>query len=953
MPDDEDLDLFEIFDAISEAGAPAAPAKVAEAPSVFDGDDDMDFSDLVFEGNDINLAKAWMSHHKFHLVKTADQVRELVDLCLAEGVCALDLETEGFDNRIEYTMEGRPYTRHKIVGYCLGIKGMGYYIPVRHRWEALYRGNPNVDNVEATEAEITRLCRAAQPEVTAEAILVDPFSSRDWVKPPQVVIYFWHSKFDQEFLYPITGIDWWHPESFEDGMLANYVLYTDDDHGLKENAFRKIPPVEGHPYEMIEFKELFPSGMKKDEMKFYNLIPEEGTNGWNAVLYGCSDGICTQLLTGPLVKGVHDRKFDSTYRLEKQVVQVVRILERARILIDKEEIVKLLAEAEHELQFYEEKIIKIAVANGFQGFNPGSSAQLSEFLFGEQGLNLTPKPPQTEEGQYKTDEKTLEAFAEETAHAPEVISWIIKRRQIDKVRGTYLKNLAENTDELNQLRLNFKQTGAATGRFTAPKGDPEHGFGGIPIQGIPARDDPKKPKVAHSLRRVFKSRPGYVLVKADYASQELRIASNVSGERKWIAEYEKEAQTGESADLHFLTAEAFYPGLKKSDPDFKLKRNSGKTANFALIYGGGVGAVQRATGCDKVEGARLKKAFDESVPSFSKWVKRQHKIVKEHKGVKTAFGRFIAIPDAAITADEINESLRTRKKPELPRNEAIKQSKKIQASCERKSTNFPIQGSGADILKISLVMLAKEFHLRGWLKLGGDDSVRMVMTVHDEVVFEIREDRVAEAVPVIVTVMEYPTYLARPVWKVPLVVEPDLGYSWAAKISWHDVVKGTQEPPAYLKGKTIESHPTLRILAKKPESTTPKNSVVLSTVAPPKPEGEAPEVVVPAAAKVPKPQSEPPTSGKLPVNYALFTLDAFRVTPHTVSAVFKAIGESVAEASALNKLNELVPFELHDDHGNVLYSAKEGVLVYPPEFGRRLREATLGPGTFDVYPFMV
>lgn len=1080
MAEDDSVDWIE--EATEEAKPKLTLPEVSEGKDV-DALSFLEDMDMVQEGADIDLSKPWMKHHKFELILSKDRVKEVVDQALETGRVALDLETEGFDNRVDYDAQGVPTTRHKIVGYCLGIEGAGYYIPVRHRWDPLYDGNPNVDDVEATEKEITKMCLASQPVVTEEGLKVDPLSSRDWVEAPKVIIEFWHAKFDQEFLYPITGIDWWHPDSFEDGMLANYVLYTDDDHGLKENAFRKIDPIkdgkEEYRYEMIKFSELFIKGMKKRDMAFYNLRPEKDGNGWNSVLYGCSDGICTNLLCKVLVPQAKGKGFGAMYRVEKQVAQAVRILERYRVLINKNEISSLLVEAEQELKHYEDMLRKHAKASGFNDFNPGSTSQLAEFLFSEKGLNLEPKPEKTANEQYKTDEKTLERLAELNPQA-EVLGMVIKFRQIDKIRGTYLQNLVNNTDENNQLRLNFKQTGAATGRFTAPKGDPGHGFGGVPIQGIPARDDPKKPKVAHSLRRTFIARPGYKIVKVDYASQELRIAANVSGERKWIAEYEKEIQTGEPADLHYLTAAAFFPGLKKGDSDFKLKRGMGKcvhpasivdtdvgylclqdlflfpetegeflevpqddagscgprvdgnlvkatynggvqplvhvvsrkgvltctenhrfmlangelvragdlkkgmeltpvaappltgmtggdlklqlwkgvpaatynlsedlcyfagaflgdgavnasssrlhhgsvdklddfgrpyeewqdslyesctrlgleptkeekslylgsrvlvkyfmglglvversgttngrmknlrvppwvtkqgpqgflsflaglidtdgsvahqrktiefttkdfvfagqlavlgqacgltlsveatfnktykrhyarlkftvesswrfrdrlryagklerlgppvaqsmmpdtnavlkvipagegqcyditmgtkehlyrangllthnTANFALVYGGGVGAVQRATGCDPVEGARLKKAFDDSVPSFSKWVKKQHESVKKNLGVKTAFGRFIAIPDAAITDKDIKARVHKQAKskglepPHLNSKQLWQQAKKERAACERKSTNFPIQGC---IRSTSLVQTRK------------------------------------------------------------------------------------------------------------------------------------------------------------------------------------------------------------------------------------------------------
>lgn len=1074
-------------------------------------------------------AKPWMKYHRFELVKTAARVRELVDRSLEVGRVALDLETQGLDNRINFDAQGNPSTEHKIVGYCLGLERAGYYIPVRHDFEK-YDPNPNVDSVIQAEAEITRLCQAAQPVLKPGAEILGA-REKDFEVAPKVVIEFWHAKFDQEFLYPVTGIDVWNPHSFEDGMLMAYVIYTDDDLGLKENARDKLPPAGGeHRYEMIEFKELFLPGMKKKERKIAKLSPLEGSD---VVFYGCSDGICTNLLCELLLPQVNaNTRFKSFYRLEKQVAQSVRIIERQRIKIDKKEIDVLLLEAETELAHYESQIKAAATTLGFgEDFNPSSSAQLAELLFSPKGLDLTPKPEKTAEGQYKTDEKTIDAYVEEHAERMPVLGFIVKHRQINKVRGTYLKNLAENTDDFDQLRLNFKQTGAATGRFTAPKGDPEQGYGGIPIQGIPARDDPKKPKVAHSLRRMFISRPGYVFVKVDYASQELRIATSVSGEEKWLAEYRKELETGKPADLHFLTAQAFFPGLSVDSPDFSLKRNAGKcvhgdtlvlthgglkpirtlgsfgqqpdtfldapkgltvdgspvlalynggtqdlvhvvgvrgavtctenhrfrlkdgqlvragdlkpgmllesfiadgvqtiephwrnissvgtflarhhyyngapakiaaldggmasiemctqdtlneviavipagrwpcfditmgteehlyranclmthnTANFALVYGGGVGAVQRATGCDEVEASRLKKAFDDSVPQFSKWVKRQHHLVKANLGVETAFHRFIAIPDAKITPEEINRRRREAGKDELPKFVAAKEAKKIQSACERKATNFPIQGSGADILKISLVLLTREFMLRGWLRNGGDDSVRMVMTVHDEIVFEIREERVAEAVPVIVKIMESPYKLAK--WQIPLIAEPDLGYSWAAKVHWHKMLREGSERPPYLQGIEINLEPDVIVLRPDaalkeapPSKSLPnapkpvaRQTASPSAAAPPKSNGATPEPRSPS--KPPPPEQR---SAGAPGQFLSIKLNTTYVDPPTVCNIVRACTDAKIEAFKHGKTGSMVPVEFLLGTGALLYSRKEGYKVYTDELVAGLRRMNL------------
>lgn len=720
MPDD---DVDELFGINLMRGATAA--FVPEA-----GDDAADFaSSLNWEKQVPNIEKPWMKYHSFVLVTSVEQLNDIVDRCISIGRCALDLETEGLDNRIRW-VEGKPETYHKVVGYCLTYDGKtGYYVPVRH---APSDGGPshNVGPLEGVEEAITRLCRAAIPEGTDADKALDHLSWKPSA-PPQVVIYFWNAQFDHEFLFPVTGIDWWHPASFEDGMLMAFCLYTDDKAlSLKKKAKERLRDPEDNPYEMIELHELF-HGVKKD-IKFAKLSPDEP----GVLRYTGSDAICTFL---NCVQLVHESAAHAaTYRLEKQVTCVVRALERNRVKIDRAGVLRHLEENQAlsakllaEIKDFARKECKVEL-------DPMSPRQLATFLFDPRpdGMDITPKPERNEaSGQYKTDASTLDELGSREGAAP-ILKAIVRYREVEKLISTYLKPLAENPDENDEVRVGFRQTGAASGRFSAPQGDPAQGFSGVPIHGIPG----------DALRRCFIFRPGYVWVKCDYAAQELRIAANVSGEQVWI----KEFLTG-TGDLHSITARAFFGKQEVS----KEERDKGKTSNFALLYGGGPQAIMRATGCDLMEGRRRKQAFDRAVPDFAKWGKGQQAKVRKDLGVTTAFGRWIAIPDA-------NEPDR-------------------QGSSDRKATNYPIQGSGADIMKISLVLLHKRLDKRGWLKNGGDDSVRMLLTVHDEIVFEIRSDRVADAVPIIVDTMEAPWRMPKnPPWKVPLIVEPLVGYNWGS-----------------------------------------------------------------------------------------------------------------------------------------------------------------------------
>lgn len=775
----------------------AAPTETFNPPESDDMGDDfdaiMDSMGANLEPDATDIMKAWMNYHKFVVIETLAELTEVVDQALKVGKCSLDLETEGLDNRIYWKKQSEikvpiehwndvrpeviPITVHKIVGYCLSYDGYtGYYVPVRH--SAPGEKIINVDPIAAGK-EIKRLCLASQPVVSAEGKKSDPLGSPLLEKPGKVKLYFWHAKFDQEFLYPVTGIDFWHPESFEDGLLIYYCIYTGDKSlGLKEKAKanlwvvnKKGSTVRGHirsdpknplhelveedskgapiQYEMIKLKDLFVKGR---EIKFATLKPNE------ARYYACSDAICTFLLCDKpeILSVTKDPRYANIYRLEKQVSQVLRWMERLRIKIDHEYVRKLLKEAKEEAELYRNQIVGLAESYGFHNFDPQSTQQLSNFLFANPtGLNIEPKPDKTSavgSQQYKTDADTLEKLVEEHPDINPILLVIVKDCQIEKVIGTYLEGMLNNCDANQELRYQFKQTGAPTGRFTAPAGEASQGYGAIPIHGIPSTYDDKKPKVATALRQAFVARSGYTMVKIDFAGEELRIVTNLSREPAWIKEFNE--GTG---DLHTITAKAFF-----GETISKQQRQQGKMANFSLVYGGGTMAIMRATKCTQQEAARRKAAFDKAMPIFNEWVKRQKTLVRRDKGVFTAFGRWMAVPDVDS------------------------QDKAVVAACERYSLNYPIQGSGADIMKMSMVMLYKRFYKMGWLQ---DGTARFLLTVHDELVFEVKHEKLMEVMPVLTEIMCSPAKMARG-WQVPLEVEPLLDLHWDPKYDYYKIMHG-------------------------------------------------------------------------------------------------------------------------------------------------------------------
>jgi len=742
-----------------------------------------------------NTPRAWMLNgHRFRVVDSLSEVAAIVDGAIAQGEVALDLECEGLDNRIYYK-KGKPYTVHKIVGYCLSIDGVtGYYIPVGHGGDGWESNLP----AEEVAKEIARLCFEAQPVIKeGEAF---PLTSRNYT-PGVVKIYFWNAKYDQEMLFPVIGLDWWHPDSFEDGMLKYFAVHAGGELGLKPRAHEDLKyegpeivdssqlrldyesdpgfirvkytgEVTGrtvkHPYAMLELTDIF----KGREIRFSTLIPKD------AALYAASDAICTLRLCSAkynrdLCEEVRYRGAEWTYRLERSTVQVVRRMERNRVYLDRKVIEEVSQQADDEANQLAQKIKDIASAAGFGAIDPNSAKQIGDFLFDEKPgcLHLTPSPGKNEaSGQWKTGGDELEALSEELGEAaPEILTLIVKYRSAAKVKGTYIDNMLKGMDPNGEIRINFKQVGAATARFATPKGKHSQGFCGFTTHGIPKSDKKDAPETAKALRKTFKARPGYVMVKIDYAGEELRIAANLSGEPLWVNEF-----LHGTGDLHTITAIAFF-GDKRDSPDWPTLRGMAKAGNFAMLFGGGAGAIMRATGCSKEEGIRKKKSFDATVTAWAKWVKMQHAKVKADGGVRNAFDRWIEIPNA--NAEE----------------------NFLKAEAERRSLNFAIQGSGADIIRISKVICHQEAQRRGWLRdwmlpesEANRDLLRILLTVHDELVFEVHESIAFEATTLMKEVMERPTHLTRfgPKWRVPLVAEALIGESWDAKYGWEELTHG-------------------------------------------------------------------------------------------------------------------------------------------------------------------
>lgn len=733
-----------------------------------------------------NVDRDWMKNYNFHLVDSIQKLSKLVEVCISRGLYSLDLETTGVDNRVyedSYFDDGRS-TKHgkrtvdRIVGVCISFDGKnGYYIPLSHEPE----GSPNLPWQESWDLLETLV------NSKARAI-------------------FHNAKFDTEFLYPVTGKETWKIDEYEDTFLIAKVInpLKGFPSGLKQLA--KVH----FGVDMIELEELFTPEMraqlKREHRSTHNfgvLHPKEGLH------YGASDGIFTFLLYGILKEKLADND-KKIYNLEKSFTNVLRKMERNRVHVDVKRVRELAAECDRELLHVGDLIRNcIESKTGNTGkwltLNVGSPKQLSNALITDpEGLKLKPTAlmlgeNQENQGNNNSDDSdddsddseapggtvkqfTLKDEALKSLHEaygskfqivrPEIkdkngnsksdsiFDLIVEWRHYLKMKGSYVEPLSLAVDKNGDVRPDFRQMGTDTARLASRAGEIENGYSGINFQGIPRDSDDDKPELFKQIRSCIIPRPGYFLVKLDFAGEELRVVTNLSGDPIWTDSF-----LNKDGDVHAITARTLFA----KDSVSKDERNRGKRCNFAFIYGGGAGAIQRNIGCSIEDAGRHMENLKRDVPVLMGYVDHQKAFARKNKCIYTAYGRRIPIPtiDSPIRA--------------------------IRSKAERCAINYTIQATSADILKFAMCYVDKNIRAMGW-----DDKVKYVLTVHDEVVYEVKPELLMEAVRKLDEWMTMPWKLPKAHgrgWVVPLLTEPGIDINWKARYDYFKMVDGVPAQP--------------------------------------------------------------------------------------------------------------------------------------------------------------
>src|SRR3954447_10251621 len=390
-------------------------------------------------------------------------------------------------------------------------------------------------------------------------------------------------------------------------------------------------------------------------------------------------------------------------------------MEQRGVKVDRDYLARLSSEFGRDIQSLEERIYEAACGP----FTIGSPQHLGQGLYERLGLKGGRKG---KSGQYSTDVNELERLA---AEGVECATLVLDWRQLTKLKSTYTDALqAQINAETGRVHTSFSLTGAQTGRLSS--NDPN-------LQNIPIRTE-----IGRKIRDAFVAEDGYNLLSADYSQIELRLAAHMAD----VPQLKDAFNAGH--DVHAITAEEVFGTVDRDT------RNKAKTINFAILYGSSAWGIASRMGLAREEGKAIIDRYFERFPGIRAFMHSTLAFAREHGFTQTLFGR------------------RTHFEPNIR-----SPNPSIRAGAERAAINAPIQGSSADLIKRALARMDDA------LAEAGLGDVRMLLQVHDELVFEVPDGREEEAAAVIKRVM---STAAEPAIKldVPLDVEVGWGEHWGA-----------------------------------------------------------------------------------------------------------------------------------------------------------------------------
>jgi len=427
--------------------------------------------------------------------------------------------------------------------------------------------------------------------------------------------------------------------------------------------------------------------------------------------YSCEDADFTFRLVKVLEKKLRAEKlWDLFQNIEMPLVPVLARLEDAGILLDTKILRAMAKELKAEIIKLENKIHKLAGVD----FNIKSTKQLKEVLF--EKLNIDTKGIKKTKTGLSTAAEQLEKLKE--AHP--IIPLLLSYRELSKLQSTYAEALPELINrETKRLYTNFNQTITATGRLSSNEPN---------LQNIPT-----KTALGKKIREAFVAAPGNILVSLDYSQIELRLVAEMSGDKRMIQAFQNHE------DIHRLTAAAINE-VKLEEVTTEMRREA-KAVNFGVIYGQGPHGLSQGAGIPYAQAQAFIAKYFATYSGIKKYIATNLEFARQHGYVETLLGRRRNLP-------EINSSMII-----------------VQKSAERMAINMPFQGTAADMIKLAMIKIDR--------LIENEPDIKMILQVHDELIFEIKKDRVEKYIGPIKDIMENIIAL-----QVPIVVDVKSGLNW-------------------------------------------------------------------------------------------------------------------------------------------------------------------------------
>ncbi|MFA5996155.1 MAG: DNA polymerase [Candidatus Paceibacterota bacterium] len=412
-----------------------------------------------------------------------------------------------------------------------------------------------------------------------------------------------------------------------------------------------------------------------------------------------------------------DRVQDVYEHIEKPLIQVVRKMESRGVLVDPSVLDSLAQKYRAELEKIEKDIYEAA---GHE-FNVSSPKQMGVVLFDE--LKIIPeKQKKTAGGQRSTRESELEKIRD--AHP--IVNNILEYRELKKLLSTYIENLPPLLDAEHRLHAEFLQTGTTTGRMASQNPNLQN----IPLHSVRGQ----------AIRHAFVAPPGFTLVSLDYSQIELRLAAILSGDEKLCAIFRS------GRDVHReVAARVFH--VEPEAVDAEMRRRA-KVINFGILYGMGVNALRAQLGTTTAEAHQFLEEYFSTFSTLAEYLESTRGFARKNGYTETLFGRRRQFPEMKST---------------LPY---------VRAQAERMAINAPLQGTQADIIKLAMVrvnqMLEKE---------SASTDAYLLLQVHDELVYEIRDTRISGLSEKIREIMES-VLVDKETHEVPVIATMKSGRDW-------------------------------------------------------------------------------------------------------------------------------------------------------------------------------